>query len=1846
MRFTSWLRRLSSVVRHSSSSRIRQAKRFHATAACVQFLEDRQVLVSTAWAAAVSGNFTDATKWTNGVPGPDDTAIIDATGASYTVTLDANRTVDNFALNSTDATFVANSKTFTVDVFAALTQGQVTWNNSTWAGAGPLVNSSRMTFQGNSRISSTWNQNGVVLVEGTSTSSTTLTVDVGFSNSGRFELDSSSASASANLAVTTGILTNAASGQLISNDGASLIGQGGSTLRSISANVVNDGTARFGTRTLLSLANGTFTNNGSATIDANSELSFGSNPTFTQADGLLDINASASFAMNGGTFGFNGGSLNGMPSLRGTALSLAANSNNTFEMFGGRLSGSLGAGQSIIQYGQVGNIPSSSVYLELSDNFVNNGSITVTTIAETTGAMRQSQRSALRMTNGTLVNNGTITFGTPSLGNLEPKIEASLRNDGTLNVNTGCVLIGQQHTNNGDINIAASGHLTVSSPTTFTQAGGNLRLATDETFALGPGSTFRFSGGAITGVPELFGPTLRLETTNPASFRLWGGGTLVGDVAAGQNLIVTNNHPAVSIGPGILTSATSFRNSGTITLRDSEDKLAVTTGTLTNDGIINAALPGTIDGRARLINANLTNNGTLNINVGTVLTGQQHTNNGDVNIATVGHLTVSGAPTFTQAGGNLRLTTDETFVMGSTSTFRYSGGAITGVPKLYGPTLRLETTNPASFRLMGGGTLIGDVAAEQTIVVVRDGINGAVLTSATGFQNAGTITLLGVDSRLAVTTGTLENNGVINASVIGTPDGPIFINASLTNNGTLNANVSTLLVGQQHTNNGDVNIAATAALGVSSGATFTQAGGNLRLTTDETFAASDGTFRYSGGLITGTPRLRSVTLDIGANSGPATISLRGGSTLIGNVLSGQTILVQADTSGAATLTSANGFTNSGTINLQSIAASASASNLTVTTGTLTNGGVINANVGGGGVRTITAELANSGIVNINTSITLGRASADHVNSGLIDVVGGNLTVSQSGTTPTFTNSSTINIASGRTLNTSGGSFAQTAGVTTVNGTLTTTHVTGVNIQGGVLQGDGDIIGNVRNAGQVGPGNSAGRLDITGNYTQTTTGTLNIEIGGPTAVAQFDQINITGVATLDGTLNLVLVNAYIPATGDSFQVGMLGTRSGEFTITNGRAIPGSLRFAPRFTSAGLQLDVEPNAAPVFTSEETASVAENSTSVRTVTASDADGPAVSISFSITGGADSEKFTITSGGVLTFNAAPSFDMPADANADNIYEVIVQAADGTGGVATQMLSVSVTAVPGPRSVLLPSGGGGIAILVNGNDLVVRSTSGVEFFRLPVPFVTLLTINGSSGADLVAVLNSGTAVTTPLVFNGSDGNDQFDASLAGAAVTLHGSVGLDTLTGSAFADSLNGDSGNDILTGGAGSDVISGGAGVDLLVEIQDFNMVLSGNSTSGTLQMTLVTGAVQATDTLGSIEAVSLRGGSSGNRIDASQWINPSITTLVGGGGRDTIIGSPGRDRITTFSSGRDSILGGAGDDTIATGNGDDTIDGGDGIDSIQSQVGNDSVIGGSGDDNLVGSEGNDTLLGQDGDDRLFGLSESDLLDGGNGNDSLFGASENDTLLGGADRDLLRGGPGTDSLNGGTGIDRVDESVDADVTIVGMQIQSAVLGTETAVSVERFLLSGGASGNLFNARLAAVEVLLTGNGGDDTLLGGSASDTVRGNDGNDVLSGGPGTDVIEGGPNTDMWFESANANFTVTGLRIVSTATTDETGVEIERIVLEGGTGNNNLNASAATVPVLLLGGLGNDTLTGGNSNDTLTGGFRGDSTVAGSDGLDSLTGGAGIDRLKNDPSDTLSGETLQASVFSLLPVWLDLI
>jgi glucose/arabinose dehydrogenase len=139
----------------------------------------------------------------------------------------------------------------------------------------------------------------------------------------------------------------------------------------------------------------------------------------------------------------------------------------------------------------------------------------------------------------------------------------------------------------------------------------------------------------------------------------------------------------------------------------------------------------------------------------------------------------------------------------------------------------------------------------------------------------------------------------------------------------------------------------------------------------------------------------------------------------------------------------------------------------------------------------------------------------------------------------------------------------------------------------------------------------------------------------------------------------------------------------------------------------------NTAPTFTSLQTAGIVENLTAAYQASANDAEGDA--LTFSIAGGADAARFAITAAGAVTFSTPPDFDLPTDADGNNIYAVQIRVSDGRNSV-EQMVNITVSnsregiavrrvatgftqplyvsAIPGDRRVYVVEKTGGVFLL------------------------------------------------------------------------------------------------------------------------------------------------------------------------------------------------------------------------------------------------------------------------------------------------------------------------------------------------------------------------------------------------------------------------------------------------------------------------------------------------------------------------------------------------------------------------
>ena len=531
----------------------------------------------------------------------------------------------------------------------------------------------------------------------------------------------------------------------------------------------------------------------------------------------------------------------------------------------------------------------------------------------------------------------------------------------------------------------------------------------------------------------------------------------------------------------------------------------------------------------------------------------------------------------------------------------------------------------------------------------------------------------------------------------------------------------------------------------------------------------------------------------------------------------------------------------------------------------------------------------------------------------------------------------------------------------------------------------------------------------------------------------------------------------------------------------------------------------NDAPAITSNGggdagSLSIAENTTKVATITATDVDANPT-LRFAIVGGADAAMFQINSvTGELSFEAQPNFEAPGDAGGNNIYDVTVTVSDGSL-LDAQALAVTVTDVGNQIITGTPQ-----ADNLIGDEGDDRLYGGVGMDEL----------HGQTGNDRLY----GEQEDDRLY--GETGNDDLYGGYDDDA--LYGDAGNDKLYGEAGNDRLEGGTGNDILDGGIGADTMIGGAGSDTyyvdeagdVIDDQGLSTDVDAVMVLATVQYTLSSNIENAT-----LDTESGDAGLTGNGLGNDLTGNGGHNTLAGGAGNDIIDGGAGNDKIDG-GSGNDFLVGGAGNDTLTGGTGTDTVDltdaqgnvsvdlvanraTGDGTDTLSSIE--NAVVGG-GDDVVMGNAGANTINGGNGNDKLTGGAGDDVLVGGTGGDTLYAGDGDDTVIAGAGDDVIVGGDGAgnDRYTGGTGVDTIrytgaKAGIRVDLSAAKDQAMSIAAGDAAGIGVDQF---------------SGIENVIGGNYA-DRITGNGAANVLRGLEGNDVLNGAAGSDRLIGGTGRD---------------------------------------------------------------------------------------------------------------------------------
>jgi hypothetical protein len=318
----------------------------------------------------------------------------------------------------------------------------------------------------------------------------------------------------------------------------------------------------------------------------------------------------------------------------------------------------------------------------------------------------------------------------------------------------------------------------------------------------------------------------------------------------------------------------------------------------------------------------------------------------------------------------------------------------------------------------------------------------------------------------------------------------------------------------------------------------------------------------SGSVLTIGPNITIEGLTATLNAGSGSIVNEG--TISANT-SGGTLTLDGAATNDGTMEAANG----GTLTIQS--------NANYAGGTLT-GGAWKA-IGGGILRLIGDSIAT----NAAAILLDGATSQIYSDTNTTNALAGFTTNSTTGsftiqnganlsTTQAFSNLGTVTIGSNSAFTLGGESYTQTGGTSVLAGGTLGASGAQTSIQGGTLSGPGTIVGTLINGGEVDLGSNPGTLTIQGDYYQEGPGTLVVKIGGATAGSQFDQVNVSGVAVLNGTLTANLINGFTPSSGQMFSVMTFAGPSGTFSTFISPQSGGTPVFSTQATDTSYNLVV--------------------------------------------------------------------------------------------------------------------------------------------------------------------------------------------------------------------------------------------------------------------------------------------------------------------------------------------------------------------------------------------------------------------------------------------------------------------------------------------------------------------------------------------------------------------------------------------------------------------------------------------------------------------------------------------------
>jgi hypothetical protein len=479
-----------------------------------------------------------------------------------------------------------------------------------------------------------------------------------------------------------------------------------------------------------------------------------------------------------------------------------------------------------------------------------------------------------------------------------------------------------------------------------------------------------------------------------------------------------------------------------------------------------------------------------------------------------------------------------------------------------------------------------------------------------------------------------------------------------------------------------------------------------------------------------------------------------------------------------------------------------------------------------------------------------------------------------------------------------------------------------------------------------------------------------------------------------------------------------------------------------------------------------VAENGTAVTNVAAVDPDGR--SVTYAIIGGADSARFTIDAAtGALAFVAAPNFEAPGDAGADNVYDVVVSASDGTH-VDTQALAVTVRNVNEQMAITSNGGGASAALTVTENSAVVTTVVGTDPDGGPVTYAILhggdsglFTIDSATGLlsfraapNFEAPGDSGGNNVYDVVVMASDGHWSDTQAIAVTVGNADEPLAITSDGGGSTASVSRSENGIAVtvvaasdpegravtyaIAGGADASRFTINAATGALAFIAAPNFEAPGDSGGNNVYDVVVSASdgsfvdTQAVAvTVGNVNeapVIASNGGAAAGAVSVAE--NSAAVTVVAATDPDgtiptySIVGGADAARFTInaqtgalqFVVAPDWELPGDSDQdnvySVIVRSSDGQL--------VDDQALNVTVTNIRDGNTVNGTSGGDSISASSAIIAMRTSNEEDIVFGRDGHDTIYGMAGDDELSGDAGNDVLVGGTGADRLTGGLGKDQ----------------------------------------------------------------------------------------------------------------------------------------------------------------------------------------------------------------------------------